>query len=116
MKIDQLHKKFLECTKVTTDTRNISQNSLFIALKGERFDANEFAKEALEKGSKYAIIDNPKSSSCIQRARKGEVFLIEFLEKDPSVGQILCDYTIPDSIIVKPKVWDSIPSYLQRIE
>ncbi len=60
MKIDQLHKKFLECSKITTDTRNISQNSLFIALKGDRFDANEFAKDALEKGSKYAIIDNPK--------------------------------------------------------
>lgn len=54
--------------------------------------------------------------SCIQRAEKGEALLIEFLEKDPSAGKILCDYIIPDSIIVKPKVWDSIPSYLQRIE
>ena len=34
-------------------------HSLFIALKGERYDANTFAKEALEKGATYVIIDNP---------------------------------------------------------
>lgn len=60
MKIEQLHKKFLECSTVTTDTRNISENSMFFALKGERFDANEFAIEAIEKGAKFAVIDNPK--------------------------------------------------------
>jgi UDP-N-acetylmuramoyl-tripeptide--D-alanyl-D-alanine ligase len=58
MKIEQLYKRFLECSQVTTDTRNIAENSMFFALKGERFDANEFAKEALEKGAKYAVIDN----------------------------------------------------------
>jgi hypothetical protein len=33
-------------------------NSMFVALKGERFDANTFAAEALEKGAKYVLIDN----------------------------------------------------------
>ena len=32
------------------DTRKIEENSLFVAIKGERFDANTFAKEALDKG------------------------------------------------------------------
>jgi len=34
-------------------------NSLFIAIKGDRFDANTFVKEALEKNASYVIIDNP---------------------------------------------------------
>ncbi len=58
MEIKNIYSKFLECTSVSTDTRKIEQNSLFIALKGENFDANTFAKEALNKGAKYVIIDN----------------------------------------------------------
>lgn len=58
MEIKNIYSKFLECTSVSTDTRKIEQNSLFIALKGENFDANTFAKQALEKGAKFVIIDN----------------------------------------------------------
>ena len=54
-----LHNSFLKCKSVSTDTRKIEKDSLFIALKGDNFDANTFAKEALEKGAKYVIIDNP---------------------------------------------------------
>ena len=50
---------FLTCSKVSIDTRNIENNSFFVAIKGERFDANTFAKEALEKGASYVVIDNP---------------------------------------------------------
>lgn len=57
MKIAELHKLFLECSGVSTDTRKISKNSMFFALKGENFNANTFATEALEKGAKYAVID-----------------------------------------------------------
>ncbi len=57
--IATLHTLFLKCSSVSTDTRKIEKNCLFIALKGENFDANTFAKEALEKGAKYVIIDNP---------------------------------------------------------
>jgi UDP-N-acetylmuramoyl-tripeptide--D-alanyl-D-alanine ligase len=31
---------------------------MFVAIKGDNFDANTFAKEALDKGLSYAIIDN----------------------------------------------------------
>ena len=58
MTIDKIHSLFLECNSVATDTRKIEKDSLFVALKGEKFDANTFTKEALEKGAKYVIIDN----------------------------------------------------------
>ena len=58
MEIKNIYSKFLECESVSTDTRKINTNSLFIALKGENFDANTFAKKALENGAKYVIIDD----------------------------------------------------------
>ncbi|WP_026717797.1 UDP-N-acetylmuramoyl-tripeptide--D-alanyl-D-alanine ligase [Flavobacterium gelidilacus] len=58
MEINTIYSKFLECSSVSTDTRRIDNNSLFVALKGENFDANTFAKDALNKGAKYIIIDN----------------------------------------------------------
>lgn len=70
----------------------------------------------IEYNNEFYTLYHTPSQSCIQRAKKGEVLLIEFLEKDPSLGRILCDYTIPDSIIVNPKVWDSIPSFLKKME
>ena len=36
---------------VSTDTRKIENNSIFIALKGERFNGNDFVKEALYNGA-----------------------------------------------------------------
>ncbi|WP_269226394.1 UDP-N-acetylmuramoyl-tripeptide--D-alanyl-D-alanine ligase [Flavobacterium eburneipallidum] len=58
MDISQLHKLFLECDSVSIDTRKIQAKSMFVAIKGENFDANTFAKEALEKGASYVVIDN----------------------------------------------------------
>ncbi len=55
-----LHNLFLQCSGVSIDTRKIAPHCLFIAFKGERFDANTFAKEALEKGASYVMIDNPQ--------------------------------------------------------
>ncbi len=50
-----------------TDTRNIKKNSIFFALKGANFNANTFAKEAISKGAKYAIIDEEEhyAEGCI---------------------------------------------------
>ena len=58
MTIQEIHNLFLKCTSVAIDTRKIAPNSLFVAIKGERYDANTFAIEALDKGASYAIIDN----------------------------------------------------------
>lgn len=57
MTLEQLHALFLEHPTICTDTRKITENCLFFALKGPNFNANEFAKDALEKGAAYAIID-----------------------------------------------------------
>src|SRR5688572_14832857 len=58
MNAKELYTYFLDCTTVSTDTRKIEPNSLFVALKGDNFDANTFAEEALSKGAKYAVVDN----------------------------------------------------------
>jgi len=58
MTIQNIHDLFIKSNKVSIDTRKIDANSFFVAIKGERFDANTFAKEALEKGASYVVIDN----------------------------------------------------------
>ena len=45
---------------ISTDTRSLKKNSLFIALKGENFDGNDFVDEALSKGSNIIIADNKR--------------------------------------------------------
>src|SRR5690606_41692889 len=60
MKLTELHKIFRESTGVTTDSRNINENNIFFALKGENFDGNKYAEEAITKGAKLVVIDNNK--------------------------------------------------------
>lgn len=57
MEIAELYKCFMECGKVTTDSRNCPEGSMFIALKGETFNGNAFAALALKQGCRYAVID-----------------------------------------------------------
>lgn len=57
MKIELLHRHFLESTGVCTDTRKITQGCLFFCLKGDNFNGNKFAQEALDKGAYKVIID-----------------------------------------------------------
>ena len=45
---------------ISTDTRSIKKNSLFIAIKGENFDGNDFVEDAITKGALYAIADKKK--------------------------------------------------------
>jgi UDP-N-acetylmuramoyl-tripeptide--D-alanyl-D-alanine ligase len=59
MDIKSIHYYFLKCNSVSIDTRKIEPGSMFVAIKGENFDANTFAKEALDKGASFVIIDNP---------------------------------------------------------
>ena len=57
MKNEVLYEIFKTHPTITTDTRKVSNNSLFFALKGDNFNGNKFAKDALNKGASYAIID-----------------------------------------------------------
>jgi len=58
MTIERLYDLYLEAGgTISTDSRKAS--GLFFALKGEKFDANLFAAQALESGALYAVVDNP---------------------------------------------------------
>ncbi|RTL58893.1 MAG: UDP-N-acetylmuramoyl-tripeptide--D-alanyl-D-alanine ligase [Sphingobacteriales bacterium] len=57
MTIEQLYSIYVKYPSVQTDTRKLKEGDLFFALKGENFNGNLFAKEALEKGAVYAIVD-----------------------------------------------------------
>lgn len=57
--IDLIYHHYLSYPTISTDTRNITPGCLFFALKGENFDANVFARNALNLGAAFVIIDNP---------------------------------------------------------
>ena len=63
MDIQKLYSLYKECSRVTTDSRNISGGELFIALKGENFNGNEFALKAIEAGAKYAVVDQESTAA-----------------------------------------------------
>ena len=58
MEIKELYEIYKAHPVVTTDSRNCPEGSIFFALKGETFDGNKFAMQALEKGCAYAVVDN----------------------------------------------------------
>ncbi|MEN9497399.1 MAG: hypothetical protein RL750_298, partial [Bacteroidota bacterium] len=71
MTIEEIYSLFLQFPLVQTDTRNLKTGSLFFALKGGNFNGNLFAKQALEKGAAYAIIDEADCSI------EGKTILVE---------------------------------------
>lgn len=58
--IDLIYHHYLSYPTISTDTRNIMPGCIFFALKGENFDANVFARNALNLGAAFVIIDNPE--------------------------------------------------------
>ena len=57
MNISELYKLYLEHPNICTDSRKLKKNSIFFALKGDRFNGNKFAENALRDGCSFAIID-----------------------------------------------------------
>ncbi|KOY50643.1 UDP-N-acetylmuramoyl-tripeptide--D-alanyl-D-alanine ligase [Polaribacter dokdonensis] len=57
MEIEKLYALYAEHFLVDTDTRNIRKNTMFFALKGDNFNGNTYAEEALKLGANYAIVD-----------------------------------------------------------
>jgi UDP-N-acetylmuramoyl-tripeptide--D-alanyl-D-alanine ligase len=58
IEINSLYEKFIQCQqRVFTDTRKFETDSIFFALKGGNFNGNLFAKEAIEHGALYAVVD-----------------------------------------------------------
>lgn len=77
--MQQLFNIFYECSAISTDSRKIQKDVLYISLKGENFNGNAFAADAISKGAKYAIVDEKKY------ADDEKVFFVEdglkFLQK-----------------------------------
>ena len=64
MDIKDLHNKFLECKSIVDiDSRSIRNGSMFFAIKGENYDGNQFAEEALSKGAEFAVVDSNSISN-----------------------------------------------------
>ena len=57
--IENLYTRYSANGVVSTDTRKIAPGSMFFALKGDKYNANAFAGEALEKGARWTVIDEP---------------------------------------------------------
>jgi len=68
-----LYRRFLKSRTVSTDSRNITPGCIFFALKGENFNGNLFAGEALEKGALAAIVDEPLPFTDSRIMRVGNV-------------------------------------------
>lgn len=66
--MEKLIQLFLQASGVTTNSRTIKPGELFFALKGERFDGNLYAHQAIKAGALAAVVDNPelvKGEMCI---------------------------------------------------
>lgn len=55
--MDRIFNQFLQSGLVSTDTRNITPGCIFFALKGDRFNGNEFALKALDQGAVMSVVD-----------------------------------------------------------
>ena len=63
-KIEKVYAEFLQAgQRVSTDTRKISNGSLFFALRGDNFNGNDYAFDALNKGAAFSIVDDKKLKS-----------------------------------------------------
>ena len=72
MKTAEIFDQFLKSKIVTTDTRNISKDCIFFALKGANFNGNTFAQEAINQGAAMAIVDEKEFENTSQN-----IYLVE---------------------------------------
>lgn len=63
MSIEEIYKIYQQFPSVQTDTRKLKSGDLFFALKGENFNGNLFAQQAIEQGAAYAVVDEPSNAS-----------------------------------------------------
>ena len=77
--MEKLFSLFYKSSGISIDSRTVQKDSLFLAIKGDRFDGNLYAEEAVKSGAKFAVVDNPKVANEIN------IFWIEnttlFLQK-----------------------------------
>ena len=56
--VEQIYDLYLRYPHISTDSRNIKQGDVFFALRGENFDGNNFALQALEQGATAVVSDS----------------------------------------------------------
>jgi UDP-N-acetylmuramoyl-tripeptide--D-alanyl-D-alanine ligase len=69
MNIVEIYSIFQKYPLISTDSRNCPENALFFALKGDKFDGNDYITQVLDKGAAYAIGDRnslPQSKQIIR--------------------------------------------------
>ncbi|MBQ1279959.1 MAG: UDP-N-acetylmuramoyl-tripeptide--D-alanyl-D-alanine ligase [Bacteroidales bacterium] len=78
--LDRLYTLFQQSSGVTTDSRKITPEAMFIALKGENFDGNNFAQSALDQGARVVVV-NGESDFAREYLSRGDssdrVFIVE---------------------------------------
>ena len=58
--ISHIYNLYRKSDGVSINSRTISSNQLFFAIKGNNFDGNRYAQEAINKGALAVIVDDPK--------------------------------------------------------
>jgi UDP-N-acetylmuramoyl-tripeptide--D-alanyl-D-alanine ligase len=58
--VSEVYASFLQSSGVNINTKTITKGNMFFGLRGQHFNGNAFAYEALEKGASFAIIDEPE--------------------------------------------------------
>ncbi|MBV7439997.1 UDP-N-acetylmuramoyl-tripeptide--D-alanyl-D-alanine ligase [Weeksellaceae bacterium TAE3-ERU29] len=80
MNIKDFYKEYKNQLSICTDTRKLKKNDIFVALKGDNFNGNEYAKQAIENGAIVAIVDEDK-----YKDESNNIYLVEnsltFLQK-----------------------------------
>ena len=59
--IETIYQHFIKAYKVTTDSRKVEEDAVFFALKGENFDANDFALQVAEAGVASLVVADRKT-------------------------------------------------------
>jgi len=77
MNIKELYELYRQNPCITTDSRECPAGSIFLALKGDRFDGNQFAMSALQKGCAWAIVDDKTMYDGQSAALKERMVLVD---------------------------------------
>ena len=73
--LGKIYPRFLTATGISTDSRKIEEGCVFFALKGENFNGNKYAADAIRQGASFAIIDEKEYESSDQTILVDNVLL-----------------------------------------
>ncbi len=96
MTLEEIYQIVKRCKGVSTDSRQCGEGWMFVALRGERFDGNNFAAEALEQCA-YAIVDRePESLTASEEKRRRMLYVPNTLQTYKALARLKRkEYNIP---------------------